>query len=94
MSNYVEKYKIVYDGNDGFTHTAYIYCKHIGVSDSQKWCNEDGSPVNFDDVTDSNAYIKACCIAGIPTNDSFYYWEQIDEFTLPKEVAAVFNYKT
>ena len=94
MSNYVEKYKIVYDGNDGFTPTAYIYCKHIGVSDSQKWCNEDGSPVNFDDVTDSNAYVKACCIAGIPTNDSYYYWEQIDEFTLPKEVAAVFNYKT
>lgn len=93
MSSYVNKYKVKYDGNDGYSYTEYLYCKYLNVWNGQMWCLEDGSSVNFDCVTDSQAYVRACCIAGIPTDNKYDYWEQIEEFTLPEAVAKVFNYK-
>jgi len=90
MSSYVEKYRIHYDGNDSNTYQKDIYCKYEGVWDGQLWVNEDGSPVNFGCVTDSHAKVKAMCIAGIPTEDRFFYWEEIKEFELPEAVAKVF----
>lgn len=94
MSSYINKYKVKYDGNDGYSYTEYLYCKYENVWDGQLWCLEDGSSLNFDCVTDNRAYVRACCIAGIPTNNEYYYWEQIEEFTLPEAVAKIFNYKT
>lgn len=93
MSSYVEKYRIHYDGNDGNSYDEYIYCKHEGVWNGQSWVNEDGTPVDFFYVTDSHAYVKAMCIAGILTNNKYEYWEQIEEFNLPEKVSQVFNYK-
>lgn len=93
MSTYVNKYKVKYDGNDGHSYIEYLYCKHENVWDGQLWCLEDGSSLDFDCVTDSQAYVRACCIAGIPTNNKYHYWEQIEEFTLPETVAKIFNYK-
>ena len=94
MSSYVNKYKVKYDGNDGYSYIEYLYCKYENVWNGQLWCLEDGSSLNFDCVTDSQAYVRACCIAGIPTNNKYDYWEQIEEFTLPEAVAKRFNYKT
>lgn len=94
MSSYVNKYKVKYDGNDGYSYIEYLYCKYENVWDGQLWCLEDGSSLNFDCVTDSQAFVRACCIAGIPTNNKYEYWEQIEEFTLPEAVAKKFNYKT
>lgn len=94
MSSYVNKYKVKYDGNDGYSYIEYLYCKYENVWNEQLWCLEDGSSLNFDCVTDSQAYVRACCIAGIPTNNKYDYWEQIEEFTLPEAVAKRFNYKT
>lgn len=31
MSSYTEKYKIVYDGNDGHSYTEYLYYKYENV---------------------------------------------------------------
>ena len=93
MSSYVNKYKVKYDGNDGYSYIEYLYCKYEGVWNGQLWCLENGSSLNFDCVTDSQAYVRACCIAGIPTNNRYDYWEQIEKFTLPEAVAKVFNYK-
>ena len=93
MSSNVRKYKIRYDGNDGITYSNHIYCKYEHVCDVQEWCNEDGSSVDFDCVTDSQAYITACCIAGIEVIDKYHYWEEILEFDIPEIVAKVFNYK-
>lgn len=31
MSSFVNKYKIVYDGNDGMTYEKFIYCKFENV---------------------------------------------------------------
>ena len=94
MSSYVNKYKVKYDGNDGCSYIEYLYCKYEGVWNGQLWCLEDGSSLDFDCITDSQAYVRACCIAGIPTNNKYDYWEQIEEFTLPEAVAKIFNYKT
>ena len=94
MSSYVNKYKIKYDGNDGYSYIEYLYCKYENVWNGQLWYLEDGSSLNFDCVTDSQAYVRACYIAGIPTNNKYDYWEQIEEFTLPEAVAKRFNYKT
>ena len=93
MSSYVRKFKIFYDGNDGMTYDQYIYCKHEGVWDGQLWVNEDGTPVDFGCLTDSEANVKAMCIAGFPTNDKYFYWEEIYEFELPENVAEAFSYQ-
>ena len=93
MSSYVKKYKIHYDGNDGRSYDEYIYCKFEGVWDGQLWVNEDGTPVDFGCVTDSQAFVKAMCIAGLEINNSYEYWKEIDEFDLPEAVAEAFNYK-
>jgi hypothetical protein len=93
MSSYVQKYKIHYDGNDGNSYDEYIYCKFENVWDGQLWANEDGTPVNFGCVTDSHAFVKAMCIAGLETNNKYEYWEQINNFDLPESVAKTFNYK-
>ena len=93
MSSYVNKYKVKYDGNDGYSYIEYLYCKYEDVWNGQLWCLENGSSLNFDCVTDSQAYVRACCIAGIPTNNRYDYWEQIEKFTLPEAVAKLFNYK-
>jgi hypothetical protein len=94
MSSCINKYKIKYDGNNGHSYIEYLYCKYENVWNGQLWCLENGSSLNFDCVTDSQAYVRACCIAGIPTNNKYDYWEQIEEFTLPEIVAKIFNYKT
>lgn len=93
MSSYVCKYHIKYDGNDGMTYDENIYCKYEGVWNGELWSNEDGTPVDFKCISDSCAYVKACCIAGIPINDRYFYWEEIKEFDLPEAVANAFNYK-
>ena len=93
MSSYVRKYKVVFDGNDGMTYEKFIYCKYEGVWDGQLWRNEDGTPVDFRCVTDSEATVTAMCIACIPTNDKYFYWEEIEEFELPDAVKKEFNYK-
>lgn len=92
MSSFVNKYKIVYDGNDGMTYEKFIYCKFENVWDGQLWRNEDGTPVDFRCLTDSEAKVKSMCIAGIPTDDKYFYWEEMDEFELPETVAEAFNY--
>lgn len=92
MSSNVRKYIIRYDGNDGLIYRKSIYCKYEHVWDGQKWCNEDGSSLNFDCVTDSEAFVTACCIAGFDTEDKYCNWEEINEFDIPEPVAKVFNY--
>ena len=74
------------------TYQEDIYCKYEGVWDGQMWVNEDGTPVNFRCLTDSHAEVMAKCIAGIPTEDDYFYWKEIKEFDIPKEVAKAFNY--
>ena len=93
MSSQVYKYKIRYDGNDGNSYDEYLYCKYEGVWNGQMWCLEDGSSVNFNWVTDSQAYVRACCIAGISLEDKYSYWREIKEFELPEVIAKIFNYK-
>lgn len=93
MSSYVKKYRIRYDGNDSMTYTEDIYCKYENVCDCQLWANEDGTPVDFRCCTDSHALVKAMCIAGIPTEDKYFYWKEVECFELPEAVAKVFNYK-
>lgn len=90
MSSLVKKYKIVYDGNDGMTYEKFIYCKFENVWDGQLWRNEDGTPVDFRCVTDSEAYVTAMCIANIPTEDKYFYWTKIEEFVLPETVRKEF----
>ena len=92
MSSSVHKYIIVYDGNDGFTYTENIYCKFEHVDDSQKWCTESGESLNFDCLTDSHAMVRAACIAGVETNDKYFYWKEIKDFEMPNSVAIRFNY--
>ena len=93
MSSYVKKYRICYDNNMGFTDSEDVYCKYENVWDGQLWRYEDGSSVNFDYMTDSHAEVLAMCIAGIPTNDKYFYWKEIKDFELPDAVAIEFNYK-
>lgn len=93
MSSTICKYRIIYDGNDGFTYEDDIYCKYEGVWDGQLWVDEYGTPVNFGCLTDSHAEVMAMCIAGIPTKDKFFYWEEVREFEIPKAVANAFNYE-
>lgn len=93
MSSYVKKYKIVYDGNDGYTYEKSIYAKFENVWDGQLWANEDGTPVDFRCVTDSEAAVMSMCIANIPTNDKYFYWEEVKDFVLPDEVEKVFYKK-
>ena len=90
MSYNLHKYKIVYDSNDGTTGVEEVYCKEEGVWDGQLWIKSNGYPVSFACVTDSYAEVMAKCILGIPTNDDFFYWEEIKEFDLPDAVEKVF----
>lgn len=91
MSSYVRKYHIIYDGNDGRAYDEYIYCKCDNGCDVQNWCSEDGSPLDFESVTDSQAYVRGCCIANIPIDSECFYWEEIKDFTLPKQVIKTFK---
>ena len=91
MSSYIKKYKVVYDGNDGFTYDKQIYCQFENVWDGERWCNEDGTAVDFSCVTDSEAKVTAMCIANISTNDKYFYWKEIDDFELPDAVAEFFK---
>ena len=93
MSSLVKKYAIHYDGNDGMTYTKYVYCKFENVWDGQLWRNEDGTALDFRCVTDSEALVTAHCIANIPINDKYFYWEEIKDFEIPDVVAKEFNYK-
>jgi len=90
MSSFVNKYKIVYDGNDGMTYEKSIYCKFENVWDGQLWRNEDGTPVDFRCVTDSEAYVTAMCIANILIEDKYFYWTKVEEFVLPEAVRKEF----
>lgn len=91
MSSYIKKYNIRYDGNDGFTYNKQIYCQFENVWDGQKWANEDGTPVDFGNVTDSEALVTAYCIANIPTNDKYFYWNEIKDFQIPDAVKNFFK---
>ena len=92
MSSGVRKYRIYYDSNAGPTDSEDLYCKYENVWNGQLWRYKDGSSVNFDCLTDSHAQVMAMCIAGIPTEDKYFYWEEIKEFELPEAVAETFNY--
>lgn len=92
MSSYICKYRIHYDGNDSMIYSEDIYCKYEGVCDMQLWVDEHGYPVNFGCVTDSHAEVKAKCIAGIPIDDKYCYWEEIKKFEIPEAVANAFKY--
>ena len=92
MSSYIKKYRICYDNNAGFTDSEDLYCKYENIWDGQLWRYEDGSSINFDCVTDSQAQVMAMCIAGIPTEDKYFYWKEIKDFKLPEAVAKEFNY--
>lgn len=92
MSSFVNKYKITFDGKCGYTCEKDIYCKFENTWDGQLWRNSDGTPVDFKCLTDSEALVTAMCIANIPTNNKYYYWEKIENFELPKEVAEEFDY--
>ena len=93
MSSYINKYRLIYDGNDGMTYEKFIYCKFENVWDGQLWRNEDGTPLDFRCVTDSEALVTAMCIANIPTNDKYFYWEKIENFEIPPTVKKEFNYE-
>lgn len=90
MSDYVNKYVVVYDGNDGCTYQKDIYCKFENVWDGQLWANSDGTPLDFRCCTDSEAYVTAMCIANIPTNDKYFYWKKVDDFEMPESVKNTF----
>lgn len=92
MSNYVRKFKIVYDGGDSATYIENIYCKYEGVWGGEMWANEDGTPVSFKCLCENHSQVMAMCIAGIPTEDEFFYWDEIKEFDIPKAVAKTFNW--
>lgn len=91
MSSYVKKYIIHYDGNDGNTYHEDVYCKYENVWDGQLWRNSDGAPVDFGCVTDSFANAMSMCIAGIPTNNKFFYWEEVKDFVVPDIVYNSFD---
>ena len=93
MSNTISKYLIVYDGNDGRTYKKNIYCRYEGVWNGQLWRNEDGTPLDFDCVTDSLADVMSHCIAGIPMDNKYFYWKEIKDFELPKCVEESFDLK-
>jgi len=86
MSSNIIKYNIIYDGNVGFTCYKSIYCYYNNCGDFQKWCNEDGTPLDFGSVTDNEAIVTAKCIANIPTNDDCYYLEVAESGELPHAV--------
>lgn len=91
MSSTIKKYVIHYDGNDGNTYSRNIYARYENVWDGQLWAEENGSPVTFELVTDSEADVLSKCIAGIPTNSEYFYWEEVDDFELPEAVEKVFK---
>jgi hypothetical protein len=93
MSSQIYKYKIRYDGNDGHSYDEYLYCKYESVWNGECWYRENGTPVDFSCVTDNQAYVTACCIAGIPIENNYYYWKEIKEFELPEVIAKQFNYR-
>ena len=90
MSSYIRAYKIVFDGNDGQSYEEVVYCKYNNTCDIQRWLDAAGRPVDFDYVTDSKAEVLAKCILGIPTDNKYYYWEELTDFKLPKEVDKEF----
>lgn len=79
MSSIIRKYKIHYDGNDGYTYDRDLYCKYNNSLDIQQWRYSNGTSVDFELMTDSQAKVTACCIAQIPANDENFYWEQVDD---------------
>jgi hypothetical protein len=42
-------------------------------------------------VTDSKVDVLAKCILGIPTDNKYYYWQELDDFKLPREVDEEFK---
>jgi hypothetical protein len=42
-------------------------------------------------VTDSKVDVLAKCILDIPTNNKYYYWEELSDFELPREVDEEFK---
>lgn len=91
MSSYIRSYKIVFDGNDGQSYEEVVYCKYNNTCDIQRWLDAAGRPVDFDYVTDSKAEVLAKCILGIPTDNKYYYWEELTDFKLPEAVDREFN---
>lgn len=93
MSSCIKKYIVHFDGNDGNLYHKEVYCKYEDVWDGQLWCNSDGSPVDFECVTDSYAKVMSMCIAGIViSGDPFCYWEEIKDFETPEAVSKSFNF--
>jgi hypothetical protein len=91
MISCIRAYKIVFDGNDGQSYEEVVYCKYNNSCDTQQWLDSGGRPVDFDYVTDSKVDVLAKCILGIPTNNKYYYWQELDDFKLPEAVDREFN---
>lgn len=91
MSSIIRKYFIIYDGNDGQSYHEYIYCKYENSCDIQIWCNEDGSSLCFDCLTDNHAFILACCIAGIEVKDDYHHWKEVEIDIIPEAVIKKLN---
>ena len=91
MSSCIRAYKIVFDGNDGQSYEEVVYCKYNNSCDTQRWLDAAGRPVDFDYVTDSKAEVLAKCILGIPTDNKYYYWEELTDFKLLEAVNKEFN---
>ena len=91
MSSCIKAFKIIYDGNDGRSYEEVIYCKYNNTNDSQRWLDSGGRPVDFDYVTDSKVEVLAKCILQIPTDNKYYYWQELDDFKLSREVDEEFN---
>ena len=91
MSSSIKAFKIIYDGNDGRTYEEVVYCKYNNTNDTQRWLDSSGRPVDFDYVTDSKVDVLAKCILGIPTDNKYYYWQELDDFKLPREIVEEFK---
>ena len=91
MSSCIRAYKIVFDGNDGQSYEEVVYCKYNNSCDTQRWLDAAGRPVDFNYVTDSKVDVLAKCILGIPTDNKYYYWQELDDFKLPREIVEEFK---
>jgi hypothetical protein len=91
MSSCIKAFKIIYDSNDGRTYEEVVYCKYNNTNDIQRWLDSGGRPVDFNYVTDSKVDVLAKCILGIPTDNKYYYWQELEDFELPREVDEEFK---
>ena len=91
MSRIINKYNIYYENSYSETKIKTVYsCSDISW-DIIQWLTETGTPIIFDSLSYNEAYVTACCIANISTNDSINYWEEINNFELPEIILDNFK---